>query len=326
MKSGHAYTLEDGIYFDLSAFADYGKLSGRTDLKDDDAVSRIDENEQKRNKGDFCIWKGTLEDGRPGWHIEDTAITEKYFGPQYDLHGGGADLMFPHHEAEIAIMESVSGLKPFVKQWMHVAFLVNKSAKMSKSLGNFATLHDLLQQYTPEAIRFYLLSAHYKTPLDFSDASLKNAEAATMRMAEFLTKLDQFEDEMPSQHNEVMATIIKRAKEDFEAAMREDYNTPKAFGVIFELIKTLNPYIQSRRLDQDGAHAAKELMKTVHTILGVVPSENIKIPRTLDMLIEQRERARQSKDFNTSDRLRSQIEAAGYKIDDTAYGPLVKKK
>src|SRR3989344_1957000 len=140
---GIAYDLEDGTYFDLSKFPDYGKLSGRTDIKGDDAVSRIDENPNKRNPGDFCIWKKD----RPGWHIEDTAITEKYFGPQYDIHGGGMDLMFPHHEAEMAIMESISGIKPFVKKWMWGGFLVVKrsdrldgtsgpTAQMSKSANN----------------------------------------------------------------------------------------------------------------------------------------------------------------------------------------------
>src|SRR3989344_3403901 len=153
IEKEHAYLIEgNGWYFDLSTFPEYGKLSGRTAEMANDAVSRIDENDKKRNKGDFCLWKlskpeepaweSKLGQGRPGWHIEDTAITEKYFGPQYDLHGAAQDLMFPHHEAEIAQQESASGLKPFVKYWMHSAFLVNKEKKMSKSLGHFITLNE----------------------------------------------------------------------------------------------------------------------------------------------------------------------------------------
>src|SRR3989344_5285411 len=152
IEKGHAYLIEgDGYYFDLSTFPDYGKLSGRTVEMAEDAVSRVDENPDKRNRGDFTLWKffkegepfweTKLGKGRPGWHIEDTAITEKYFGPQYDLHGAGQDLIFPHHEAEIAQQESASGIKPFVKYWMHSAFLVNKEKKMSKSLGNFMSLN-----------------------------------------------------------------------------------------------------------------------------------------------------------------------------------------
>src|SRR3989338_1588928 len=211
IEKGNVYEIKgDGWYFDLSTFPDYGKLSGRTDLKDDDAISRIDENEHKRNKGDFCVWKfekplrsspsiegevgkGSLV-GRPGWHIEDTALTEKYFGPQYDIHGGGMDLMFPHHEAEIAIMESISGLKPFVKKWMHAGFLINKGKRMGKSNANFMTAHEALQKYPAATLRFYFLSAHYRSPLDYTEDNLKQAEAATSRLSELVEKNKPFEE------------------------------------------------------------------------------------------------------------------------------------
>jgi cysteinyl-tRNA synthetase len=200
IEKGNAYLIDgDGYYFDLKTFLEYGKLSGRTAEMAEDAVSRIDESAGKRNKGDFCLWKfskagepfwpADIGDGRPGWHIEDTAITEKYFGPQYEIHGGGQDLAFPHHEAEIAQQESASGFKPFVKYWLHVGFLINKGGKMSKSEGNFLTVDEALKKYSPEALRFYFLSAHYRSPLDYTEENLRAAEAAANRLAETIEKL-----------------------------------------------------------------------------------------------------------------------------------------
>ena len=158
IKKGYAYKISDGYYFDLSKDEEYGKLAKRKVLEGEDAVSRIDENSEKKNSGDFCLWKfkkvgepswkTSLGEGRPGWHIEDTAITEKEFGSQYDIHGGGLDLIFPHHEAEIAQMESISGKKPLVKYWMHTGFLNTGKEKMSKSLGNFSTIRELLKTYS----------------------------------------------------------------------------------------------------------------------------------------------------------------------------------
>ena len=324
LDSKHAYMLEDGIYFDLATFPDYGKLSGRTDLHDDDAVSRIDENQNKRNKGDFCIWKGSLEEGRPGWHIEDTAITEKYFGPQYDVHGGGIDLKFPHHEAEIAIMESISGKKPFVKTWMHAGFLVNKGKRMGKSNANFMTAREALQIYSREALRFYFLSAHYRSPLDYSEDNLKQAEAAVARLGEFLKKLHDFEDEMQLDANEHFDVMVRDAERAFKDALENDFNTPRALGILFELVKTLNTHITTRILDKETAGRVQKFFTVVNEILGVIPSQTIVIPKTMEMLIESRERARTSKDYALADKLRGQIEEGGYHVDDTAYGPLVK--
>lgn len=326
IEKGHVYEIpDDGYYFDLSTFADYGKLSGRTTEMADDAISRIDENENKRNKGDFCVWKGSFQTGRPGWHIEDTAITEKYFGPQYDIHGGGIDLMFPHHEAEIAIMESISGLKPFVKKWMHAGFLVNKGKRMGKSNANFMTVREALQIYSAEALRFYFLSAHYRSPLNFSEDNLKAAEAAVARLGEFLTKLNKFEDEMQQYPNEHFDLMMRNAQQAFTEAMTDDFNTPKAFGVLFELVKSLNTHITTRVLDKQTAARVQKFFKTVHDVLGVIPSQSLSIPKTVELLIETRERARNSKDYALADKLRGQIEEGGYHVDDTAYGPLIKK-
>src|SRR3990167_2200903 len=202
LEKGIAYKTSDGYYFDIKKFDAYGKLSGRQSLAPNDAVSRIDENPEKRNSGDFCLWKfkkegepfwpSTLGEGRPGWHIEDTAITEKEFGPQYDIHGGAMDLIFPHHEAEIAQMESISGAKPLVQYWLHTGFLNIKSEKMSKSLGNFLTIREVLEKgSSPMALRYYFLTAHYRTPMDFSWEGLEAASNAYRKLKEFVsTKLE----------------------------------------------------------------------------------------------------------------------------------------
>ncbi|MEK7583200.1 MAG: cysteine--tRNA ligase [Patescibacteria group bacterium] len=335
-EKGYAYLIEgDGWYFDLTKFPEYGKLSGRTAMMADDAVSRIDENDKKRNRGDFCLWKLSKEGepswpselgaGRPGWHIEDTAITEKYLGQQYDLHGGGMDLMFPHHEAEIAQMEAISGKKPFVKFWMHSGFLVNKNAKMSKSLGNFMTAHEALEHYSPEALRFYFLSAHYRSPLDYSEDNLKQAEAATARLGECVAKVKRFEDEMLVEHNTAISTMIRQSEEAFAEALDDDFNTPQALAVLFDLLKAINPLLTKRGFDMENGQRLLEFFEMVHSVLGVVPGNLPKLPKTLEMLIDQRERARHSKDYALADKLRNQIEEQGYKVDDTTYGPLIKK-
>jgi len=237
LDQNFAYKISDGYYFDIKALADYGKLSGRSSLKADDAVSRIDENPEKKNPGDFCLWKfkkegepswpSELGDGRPGWHIEDTAITETEFGAQYDIHGGAVDLIFPHHEAEIAQMESVSGLKPFVKYWLHTGFLNVDSAKMSKSTGNFFTIRDIFERgFSPLSLRYLFLLSHYRTPVNFTWEGLEAASNAYNKLKDFVsrTALD--------------TGIVDQAyKAIFKEKLENDLNTPQALAVLWTLVK-----------------------------------------------------------------------------------------
>ncbi len=183
LEAGFAYETDNGVYFDISKYPDFGKLSNRK--IEDLNVHRISPDSNKRNPEDFALWKKKDKElvwnspwgaGRPGWHIEDTAITEEYFGPQYDIHGGGLDLIFPHHEAEIAQMESASGKKPMVRYWMHTGFLNVKGEKMSKSLGNFITIKELIKKYPPEVFRFFVISTHYRSPIDFSHEILEQSQ------------------------------------------------------------------------------------------------------------------------------------------------------
>ena len=323
IEKGNVYEIKgDGWYFDLSTFPDYGKLSGRTKLQDDDAVSRIDENEHKRNKGDFCVWKGDFKTGRPGWHIEDTAITEKYFGAQYDIHGGGQDLMFPHHEGEIAIMESLSGLKPFVKKWMHAGFLVTEvlnpsvsglTPKMSKSKGNFITAHEALKHHSPEAIRHYFLSAHYRSPLEYSDDAIAPSEVAVSRLGEFYRKLLLSGETAKS--TEAVSPLD--AKQDFIAAMDDDFNAPKAMAVLFDLVGKIDPMT----IDPEPI---LEFLNSVNKILGIIPTKQEPIPEEVQRLLADRNLAREMKNFALSDEIRIKIEELGWQVEDTKYGPILK--
>lgn len=337
INKGNAYLIEnEGWYFDLKTFPEYGKLSKRTAQMADDAASRIDESEKKRNVGDFVLWKLSKPDepawdmelgkGRPGWHIEDTAITEHYFGSQYDLHGGGQDLIFPHHEAEITQQESASEKKPFVKYWMHVAFVVrrlaDKEQKMSKSLGNFETPHDLINKYSPESLRFYLLSAHYRTPLDYSEKLLNQSAAAVRRIKEFNDKLVlvSFEGE------DNLAKDIEAAENKFYNSMDDDFNTAMAFGAVFELINKINPFLVSNTLNKNSAGEVSKFLSQIDKILGIIPKKEEKIPEKIAKLVDQREKHRQDKNFTEADKIRAQIEDLGWKIEDTIYGSLVIKK
>jgi cysteinyl-tRNA synthetase len=340
LDKGNAYAIEnDGIYFDLATFSDYGKLSGRTANMAEDAVSRIDDSDKKRNRGDFALWKfsqpgdpswqAPFGEGRPGWHIEDTAITERYFGSQYDIHGGGQDLMFPHHEAEIAQQESASGLKPFVKYWMHAGFLINKDEKMSKSSGNFSALREVLKKYSPETLHYYFLSSHYRSPLSFDEQSLKAAEAAVQRISELKKILEIMDDQGRNiiKVNDIeLLEYIKMAEKEFYSALDNDFNTPEALGNIFNIIRGINLPLRLKVISKEYAQPILEFLNKINLIFGIIPTHYESAPSDIIKLVEKREQLRKEEKWEESDKIRTQIEALGYKVDDTTYGPLIKKK
>ncbi len=237
---GFAYETETGVYFDESRFEDFGKLSHQT--LEEVERHRIEPDPTKRNSGDFSLWK-KREDGaevtwdspwgrgRPGWHIEDTAITETYFGPQYDIHGGAMDLIFPHHEAEIAQMEATSGKKPLVRCWMHTGFLNVKGEKMSKSLGNFMTIREMLERCDADAFRLFVLLAHYRSPIDFSEEVLEQSRKSLERIRHLIRIIEE-QLEMPGEivESEEVDPILIKAKVEFLEAMDDDFNTPYALS------------------------------------------------------------------------------------------------
>ena len=241
IKKGYAYKISGGWYFDLSKDKDYGKLAKRTAMEAEDSVSRIDDNKEKRNKGDFClwkfskpgdpVWKAEIGDGRPGWHIEDTAITETEFGSQYDIHGGGIDLIFPHHEAEIAQMESISGKKPLVKYWLHTGFLKVNDEKMSKSKGNFYTLADISEEgYNPMHLRYFFLAAHYRKPLNFTWDNFDAAKNTYDRLKNIIAGLKRSQDKLNKNNMEL-------AKKQFLEIINDDLNVPKALAYLWDVLR-----------------------------------------------------------------------------------------
>lgn len=320
IEKGYAYKINDGYYFDLSKDSDYGKLAKRKFEEAEDAVSRIDENKEKRNRGDFCLWKFHKEGepfwesefgkGRPGWHIEDTAITEKEFGPQYDIHGGGIDLIFPHHEAEIAQMESISGKKPLVRYWIHTAFLRINKEKMSKSLNNFYTIRDVLKEYDAKTVRFLFASNYHRTPLEFSFEKLEQSKNALERLNEFSNKLKNSKEKDDLK-------LIEKARENFKKAMDDDFDSSKAFQVIFDFVRNVNK--------NGGGKKSYEFIKEVDKIFNVIDFKEISIPAKIRELSKEREKARSEKNWKKADEIREKIKKDGYLIEDSANGSIIKK-
>jgi len=333
LRKGCAYFLEDGIYYDLSKFKEYGKLSKRTTLQAEDGVSRIDEAKGKRNKGDFCLWKKSKKreprwespwfKGRPGWHIEDTAIAEKFFGYQYDIHGGGRDLIFPHHEAEIAQMEAISGKKPFVKYWLHTGFLTINKQKMSKSLKNFVTLNDLFERYeeAPRILRLLIIKNHYRSPIEFNEKKFEQTKIEIDSFDEFILRLKK------NKKNQSRKIKIETYRKEFEKAMDDDFNTPKALAVIFNLMKKANVLMTKDKLGVNDASAILNFLKEIDNIFGFIfgRKKEEKIPTKVLKLVEEREKYRRERNFAQADALREKIKKLGYWVDDTPVGPSVSK-
>ena len=310
---GFAYRISDGYYFDLKKFTDYGKLSGRTALQENDAVSRIDENDEKRNRGDFCLWKfekpgepswdTELGKGRPGWHIEDTAITESKFGVQYDLHGGAVDLIFPHHEAERAQQEAASGKSPFVKYWLHTAFLNTSSEKMSKSKGNFFTIRDALKQYDYSVLRFFFITSHYRTALDFTPDVLEHAKNGLERLNEFIRRADREKDDA---ENEDAIILLKKM---LYASLDDDFDTPSAFATLFDFVRETNA-------KGTAGKRVLELMEELNGLFGFLTLEEEEVPAKINELLRKRDDARANRDWKESDRLRDEIKSHGWIVED----------
>lgn len=329
IKKGFAYETETGVYFEESKFPDFGKLSRRK--LEDLTVHRVDPDPSKRSPGDFALWKKIDKQpswdspwgrGRPGWHIEDTAITEEYFGAQYDIHGGGLDLIFPHHEAEIAQMESSSGLKPMVRCWMHTGFLNVKGEKMSKSLGNFITIRELLQRWDGDVFRFLVLSTHYRSPIDFGEEALIQAHNSLERVRKTLKKLDELlksnlDDEGSSNVKNI--EIWDEAHKKFIEAMEDDFNTPQALSVLFEIVRNINRQMQNEIFTKSSITRIKILFEEWGEILGInfLPGE--KQERTddvLNILLDVRNQLREKKEWELSDKIRSQLKDLGFGLED----------
>lgn len=353
LKKGFAYQIKDGVYYNIAKFKNYGKLSRRTILQAEDAVSRIDEAKKKINKGDFCLWKFFKPGepkwkspwgwGRPGWHIEDTAITEKYFGPQYDIHGGGKDLIFPHHEAEIAQMEAISDKSPLVKCWLHSGFLTVNGQKMAKSLGNFITIRDFLRKHSPRLLRLLIIKNHYRSPLDYNEKLISRTKRELERIDEFIEKIrnpklkfqNKSKIEFPvmetrgKKKTKFSSPIqISKYEKKFEKAMEDNFNTPKAIAAIFSLVNRGNFLIAKDKLSPVEARDILKFLKKIDEIFSFVfwgKKVVSKTPPFIEKMAGEREIARKKKDWKLADEIRRKIQRMGYKIEDGREGPKLKK-
>jgi cysteinyl-tRNA synthetase len=304
-------------------------------LQAEDAVSRIDETIGKRNKGDFCLWKfskagepvwqSPFGPGRPGWHIEDTAIAERYFGFQYDIHGGGRDLIFPHHEAEIAQMEALSEKSPMVKYWTHVGFLTVGGTKMSKSLGNFITINNFVKENGGRLLRFFLLKSHYRSPLDYTENNLSQAKKELERIDEFLFKIKNYSAES---ERKITKNLILKAKKDFNKAMEDDINTPSAIAAIFKLINQTNQLLDQEKLNKSEIKDILGFFKKIDKFFDFIfwkEKKKKSVPEKIKKLVKERERARKNKEWQKADELRAKIEKLGYKLEDAKEETIIKR-
>ncbi|MFN7088383.1 MAG: cysteine--tRNA ligase, partial [Candidatus Paceibacteria bacterium] len=349
IKQSFAYIVNNSVYFRINKFKDYGKLSGQklTKLKirakklaDRDLLEAFGKEKEKESPLDFALWKASGPEepgwkspwgrGRPGWHIEDTAISEKFFGPQYDIHGGGIDLIFPHHECEIAQQESASGKKPFVRYWLHTGHLKVGGEKMSKSLGNFITIQELLKKSSPETFRLIVAQAHYRSPINYTEKLQKQAEASRQRLIEFVLKIK-------SKIGFTKAAAVKgdilgikrtiyKARKDFYDALRDDFNTPKAIAVVFSLVNKLNPKID-KGIEDLAKKEVEKFLKEVDGIFGIIGKlPKVKPSIQVVKLVVEREKLRKEKKWGEADKIRERVLKLGWQIEDTAFGPRLKKQ
>ena len=330
-----AYKSEDGsIYCNISKVEDYGELS-HTKVQELKEGARVKQDSyEKEEAKDFALWKAydkedgdvvwktEIGNGRPGWHIECSAMSMKYLGEHFDIHAGGIDLIFPHHENEIAQSESYSG-KKFVNYWFHNEHLLVDSHKMSKSLGNFYTLRDLLGKgHHPKAIRYLLLSAHYRVQLNFTEDAVKAAENAVQRLQDFMIKLKEIKNDA---RNKETDKLIAKTKKEFEKAMDDDLNISEALSHIFEFVKEINTLMMKNKIGENDAKKITSLMKDFDKVLGILEEKEEKLIPELKKLIDEREEARKNKDFARADEIRNELKQRGVILEDTKEGVRWKK-
>ena len=363
IERGMAYPSGGDVYFSVEKFPGYLKLSKRN-LDEMRAGARIAPGEQKRNPMDFALWKAAKPGepfwdspwgpGRPGWHIECSAMSMQYLGESFDIHGGGKDLVFPHHENEIAQSEGASG-KPFVKYWLHNGFVNVNQEKMSKSLGNFFTIRDILQKYDAEVVRFFILSAHYRSPIDFSDQNLEDAKAGLSRFYEALKAADETLSapatsatsggEVPAELREILDRVTT-AEERFREAMDDDFNTALAIGHLFDLVRGLNRIVAEKSLQEspvlrNGLREGREQLRRLGGVLGLFESEPVAwlekqksaglkagglSAEAIEALIVERRQARANRDFARADQIRDELDAQGIMLLDSKEGTTWKLK
>ena len=372
IDKGYGYESGGDVYFSVEKFKDYGILSGQK-LEDLMSGVRIDPEDKKHNPFDFALWKGAKPGepywespwgkGRPGWHIECSTMSSKFLGLPFDIHGGGMDLRFPHHENEIAQAEAATG-KKFAKYWIHIGLLTVDGEKMSKSIGNIINIKDLLKRWDAEVVRFFYAQAHYRSPPDFNEKALKDAKKGLIRMQRLKEKLVNLSNDIPidkldeksfTNKEKAFLKIINDFKTEFEKAMDDDFNTPQAISTVFDFVNKSNKFVEKYPNSKKElfGFALGTLLKLGNTltlfqsdlITSVISYDealtdkiqNIitkfdketkekDIEKLLNLLLDIREKARVKKDWNTADNIRKELDDIGFEIQDTADGPVWRKK
>jgi len=346
VKKEHAYVAPDGVYFSVDSFENYGKLSNfNLDELEENAGERLVVNEMKKNRADFALWKFKKEnepcwespwgEGRPGWHIECSAMSRKYLGDSIDIHCGGQDLVFPHHENEIAQSEAVTG-KTFVKYWLHNGFININNHKMSKSAGNFFTIRDIASKYQYDVIRFFILSSHYRSPINFSDELLEASKNALERIRNcvdsinFAIENSDNKSVLGKESGEEVELDLKQSivntKQEFSRAMDDDLNTADAVASIFELVRDVNSAIKEKQIVVEDFKMAKDTINMLCGILGIKSEIHSEIPEEIYKMADDRIKAKKDKNYDLADQIRNKIQDLGYIISDTPSGSRITKK
>ena len=329
VDKGIGYKIAGGVYYDISKFPEYGKLS-RQNLEQM-TVHRVDPDPEKRNPGDFVLWKSQKPreiawdspwgKGRPGWHIEDTAITLTHFGPTYDLHGGGTELIFPHHEAEIAQAEGLTGNKPLAKYWAHTGLLSIKGQEMHKSLSNFVPVQDAIQKVGVEALRVLYASTHYRSPLDYTEDTLVQAASLARRFRRAYEQLQRVTGAKAESKaaDEPLNRQVDEARTEFFAALDDDFNTPGALAAYIRIVGLVEEHGKS--LSTGSASMLLDAMKDLASVLGLLETESVprqEFLQLVNLLTALRNELRAKREYALSDRIREQMQKAGVTVEDEA--------
>jgi cysteinyl-tRNA synthetase len=334
-ERGHTYRSDGSVYFKVDSFPEYGKLS-RIDVSGMKAGARVDSDEyEKENVRDFVLWKGPKDDepswdtaigpGRPGWHLECSAMGMKLLGETFDLHGGGVDLVFPHHENEIAQSEGATG-KPFVRHWMHTEFLLVEGQKMSKSKGNQFTVKELVDEgYSPMAIRYLLLSVYYRQQLNFTREGLRQADTAIRRVDDLLDRLSEVSRE--GEASDSAKEAASRGLARFEEAMDSDLNTSAALAALFDLVKEGNTALSSSSMTKGDARVYRDAIGRMNQVFAVFGrSQKLDLDEDVERLIQERAQARARRDFQRADAIRKELEDRGIVLEDSPAGTRWRRK
>jgi cysteinyl-tRNA synthetase len=329
LEKGLGYRVDGDVYFDISRFPGYGKLSHQK--QEDLTVHRVDPDPRKKHPGDFALWKSQKPGeifwdspwgkGRPGWHIEDTAITLTYFGPTYDVHGGGTELIFPHHEAEIAQAEGLTGKEPLARYWLHTGLLSIKGEEMHKSLGNFITIQDMIRKVGSPGLRVFYAGTHYRSPLDFTEEAVQQAVSLARRFRRAHDQLVLALNKIGTGKTEA-STVLKRleeARDEFFRAMDDDFNTPRALASYIRIVGLAEE--EARNPKSESVNAIISALEDLGSVLGILETESVaqdRVSELVNFVLELRNELRSKRDYEMADRIRDRMAKLGFVVEDSA--------